>query len=252
MRILTHAVRQAMALAAAGQPQLIPCSAPPPAKRNDLPESMQKYWAQRKRLFSRFDEGIKMDRESWYSVTPEAIAQQIAARAKCKLLVDGFCGAGGNTIQFALTCDQVIAIDIDPNKIRLARANAAVYGVAHKIRFVCADFRHWIDALEPAVAAAIDYLERPADAPADEPHFFSLAALHPEHGHALFHRVRSITDRIVFFLPRHTDLRDLAALVPAGPSGAKTIEVEENWLGAKCKALSVYFGPLVASAPAPA
>ena len=39
-----------------------------------------KYWAQRRRLFSRYDEGILLDRESWYSVTPEAIAAHTARR----------------------------------------------------------------------------------------------------------------------------------------------------------------------------
>ena len=39
-----------------------------------------KYWAQRRRLFSRFDEGIELDRDGWFSVTPEAIAYHIAKR----------------------------------------------------------------------------------------------------------------------------------------------------------------------------
>ena len=43
-------------------------------------EVADKYWAQRKRLFSKFDEGVQLDKESWYSVTPEAIAGHIAQR----------------------------------------------------------------------------------------------------------------------------------------------------------------------------
>ncbi|XP_056340851.1 trimethylguanosine synthase isoform X1 [Oenanthe melanoleuca] len=66
-----------------------------------------KYWAQRYRLFSRFDEGIKLDREGWFSVTPEKIAEHIAVRVSqsfnCDIIVDAFCGVGGNAIQFALT-----------------------------------------------------------------------------------------------------------------------------------------------------
>lgn len=34
----------------------------------------------------------------------------------------------------------VIAIDIDPVKIALARNNAEVYGIADKIEFICGDF----------------------------------------------------------------------------------------------------------------
>ncbi|XP_038435256.1 trimethylguanosine synthase isoform X2 [Canis lupus familiaris] len=108
-----------------------------------VPE-LAKYWAQRYRLFSRFDDGIKLDREGWFSVTPEKIAEHIAGRVsqsfKCDIVVDAFCGVGGNTIQFALTGKRVIAIDIDPVKIDLARNNAEVYGIADKIEFICGDF----------------------------------------------------------------------------------------------------------------
>ncbi|XP_065609341.1 trimethylguanosine synthase isoform X2 [Cyrtonyx montezumae] len=103
-----------------------------------------KYWAQRYRLFSRFDEGIKLDREGWFSVTPEKIAEHIAVRVaqsfNCNTIVDAFCGVGGNAIQFALTSKRVIAVDIDPQKLSLARSNAEVYGVADQIEFVCGDF----------------------------------------------------------------------------------------------------------------
>lgn len=61
-------------------------------------------WAQRYRLFSLFDQGIQLDHEGWYSVTPEAIAQHIAERCRCELIVDAFCGVGGNAIQLAMTC----------------------------------------------------------------------------------------------------------------------------------------------------
>lgn len=41
--------------------------------------------------------------ESWYSVTPEVISRLIAKRCACDLIIDGFCGAGSNSIQFAFT-----------------------------------------------------------------------------------------------------------------------------------------------------
>ena len=75
-----------------------------------------------------------------YSVTPEKIARHIAEVMRCGIVVDGFCGVGGNAIQFALTCDRVIAVDIDINKINMARNNARVYGVEHKIEFIVGDF----------------------------------------------------------------------------------------------------------------
>ncbi|CAI6367177.1 unnamed protein product [Macrosiphum euphorbiae] len=63
---------------------------------------------------------VKLDEESWYSVTPEIISVHIAERCSCHLLIDPFCGGGSNVIQFAKTCELVIAIDIDPKKIERA------------------------------------------------------------------------------------------------------------------------------------
>jgi trimethylguanosine synthase len=103
-----------------------PRSEKPPA---DLPRNLIKYWHQRYRIFSLFDQGIKMDNEAWYSTTPETIARHIADRCRCDVIVDAFCGVGGNAIQFAFTCNRVIAIDLDPKKIELAKHNAEIYGV---------------------------------------------------------------------------------------------------------------------------
>ena len=44
----------------------------------------QKYWVQRYMLFSRYDDGVLLDREGWFSVTPEVLATHLAAR--CCLL----------------------------------------------------------------------------------------------------------------------------------------------------------------------
>ena len=44
-----------------------------PDARNPYPNVHEKFWAQRFRLFSLFDRGIKLDDESWFSVTPEVI-----------------------------------------------------------------------------------------------------------------------------------------------------------------------------------
>ena len=42
--------------------------------------------------------------EGWFSATPEKIASHIATRCQSDLIIDAFCGVGGNAIQFALTC----------------------------------------------------------------------------------------------------------------------------------------------------
>lgn len=62
---------------------------------------VHKYWLKRYDLFSRYDEGIELDEEGWYSVTPESIAIRHALRSNAGLVIDCFTGCGGNAIQFA-------------------------------------------------------------------------------------------------------------------------------------------------------
>lgn len=69
-------------------------------------KQLQKYWHKRFSLFSLYDSGIKLDKESWFSVTPEKVAVHTAKRCKSDIIVDAFCGAGGNSIQFAMTCEK--------------------------------------------------------------------------------------------------------------------------------------------------
>lgn len=63
-------------------------------------------FAQRKRYFSLYDEGCLLDEEGWYSVTPERVADNIAERCRCDVILDAFCGVGGNAIAFAKTCER--------------------------------------------------------------------------------------------------------------------------------------------------
>lgn len=43
--------------------------------RGPLPRKLWKYWMQRYTLFARFDDGVLLDEEGWFSVTPEAVAR---------------------------------------------------------------------------------------------------------------------------------------------------------------------------------
>ena len=38
-------------------------------------------------------------------------------------MIDGFCGSGGNVIQFSKYCSEVFAIDIDPKKLDICKNN---------------------------------------------------------------------------------------------------------------------------------
>ncbi|NWR72041.1 TGS1 synthase, partial [Centropus unirufus] len=197
-----------------------------------------KYWVQRYRLFSRFDEGIKLDREGWFSVTPEKIAEHIAVRVSqsfnCDIIVDAFCGVGGNAIQFALTSKKVIAVDIDPGKLSLARNNAEVYGVAEKIEFVCGDFM----VLAADLQADVVFLSPPWGGPDyATAEIFNIQTMICPDGYPF----KKITNNIVYFLPRNADIDQVASL--AGPGGK--VEIEQNFLNNKLKTITAYFGDLI-------
>lgn len=73
------------------------------------------------------------------------------------MIVDAFAGVGGNAIQFAQTCDRVIAVELCAERLETARHNAQVYGVADKIEFICGDFLEVAPTLQvlPLLACCI-------------------------------------------------------------------------------------------------
>ncbi len=111
-----------------------------------------------RRLFSRWHEGIQIDTDARASLTPEAPALDIARRLHAATVVDGFCGAGGNTIALARMpwCRQVVAVDLDPARLAMARHNATIYGVEGKIRFVEGNFLELAPSLAGADACFLD------------------------------------------------------------------------------------------------
>ncbi|KAH8111817.1 RNA cap guanine-N2 methyltransferase-domain-containing protein [Phellopilus nigrolimitatus] len=244
---------------------------------DEVPEHLQKYFAQRHRYFSLYDDGCLLDEEGWYSVTPEKIADQIAERCRCDTILDAFCGVGGNAIAFAKTCHRVIALDVSPARLALARHNAIVYGVADRIEFILADYLEFARgyALRPLKQRNIDvvFLSPPWGGPsyltaspqkekneaeATLQGDYSLSNILPIPGDELFYLTRRITRNIAYFLPRNVDLFEVSWLLKPGESEGGTaelvttqraveelVEVEEDYMGGKLKAVTCYFGGLV-------
>ena len=112
----------------------------------EVPFQISKYWHQRHKIFSKYDDGIWMTDDAWFGVTPEPvadkIAEHIASAPKSKgILIDAFAGAGGNTIAFAKSgrWNQIFAVEKDPKVLACAKRNAEVYGVAKKIWWIEGD-----------------------------------------------------------------------------------------------------------------
>jgi len=184
---------------------------------------------------------------------------------------------GGNAIAFAKTCQRVIALDVSRTRLALARHNAQIYGVADRIEFVLSDFLSFVKAYgilpskphcDQSNTRKIDivflsppwggpsYLERSPepvqDIPTsstciDECSSYSLSSIRPVNGSELFHISRTITKNIAYYLPRNTSVKEISELLSEDGTDLRheRVEIEEEWMGHKLKALTCYFGGLV-------
>ena len=209
--------------------------APGPSRLADAPNPQRgvddKYWAQRFHYFSLYDCGIQLDAESWYSVTPEKIALAIAARCRpTGVVVDAFCGCGGNAIALARRCRHVIAIDIDAAKVEKARRNARIYGVA--VDFVVGDALVLLKTLR----ADVCFLSPPWGGPGYGEDF-RLEAIDVQgvDGFGLLRLAAACAPRVAYYLPRTLSVEEAARLAPI-------VEVESQYLNDKLKAKTVYIG----------
>ena len=125
------------------------------SKRNNLinqevekpiEKDLRRFYEKRYYLFSKYDRGIKIDNEGWYSVTPEHIAKHTAGRVNEVFgennanVLDGFCGVGGNTIQFAKKCGFCVGVDLDPVKVEYTHHNVGIYDAHNKVQMIHKDY----------------------------------------------------------------------------------------------------------------
>ncbi|XP_049848738.1 trimethylguanosine synthase-like [Schistocerca gregaria] len=222
---------------------------------------LRKYWGQRFRIFSRFNEGVKLDAESWYSVTPELVAIHIARRMnealsngrategegspdgyRPTIILDGFCGAGGNLIQFSLhshASSLVIGIDIRPEKVQMARHNAEVYGADGKVEFIIGDYLRIAPRLRAVNAV---FLSPPWGGPSYKlKKRFCLDQIVPAGGAELIRCAQRASENIAFYLPRNIAVGDVIDCSRVG----HPVEIERNILNGKLKSMVAYYGRLV-------
>lgn len=134
----------------------------------------------------------------------------------------------------------MIAIDIDPKKIEMARHNAKIYKVEDKIDFIVGNY---FDVIE-GIKADIVFLSPPWGGPSYMKHdtIYDLEqSLLPVSASKLLETTRKVTKDIVLYLPRNSNTKQLATL--AGPGNS--VEIEQNFLDRKLVAITAYYGELV-------
>ena len=69
-------------------------------------------------------------------MTPEKIAEHIAERCRCDVIVDAFCGVGGNAIQFAFTCERGDLKHISSYHLKISQITLCNFAKGRKFYFV--------------------------------------------------------------------------------------------------------------------
>ncbi|KAK3906930.1 RNA cap guanine-N2 methyltransferase-domain-containing protein [Staphylotrichum tortipilum] len=226
---------------------------------DDVPSHLQKYWHQRYSIFYFYDYDIRLTDDAWFGVTPEPVALQIAkdiashttSTPRKGTIIDLFAGAGGNTIAFALSekWDRVIGIERDASTLACAQHNAAVYGVADAITWVHADSLDFLSRLkayhhaggkgkkgrggkrlgelDPSLQVDPSETVLFASPPWGgvsyrDQDVFDLSTMEPYSLGALHEACRPMEHAL--FLPRTSDLRQIAELVPEGAGKVEAVQ----------------------------
>jgi trimethylguanosine synthase len=175
-------------------------------KQSDRPKDLdERQWQERYLLFSKFDEGIRLNETGWSVTTHEKIAKKIAKICPASVVIDAFCGVGGNSIQFARKY-KVIAVDIDKEKVECAEHNANIYAVSDNIEFVNADF------LQVAAQYKADVVFLAPDMQINASGFDLFSHVSPPVRETLQAALRC-ADHLMLYLPPNFDPDQIAQLV---------------------------------------
>ncbi|KAA8644472.1 hypothetical protein EYZ11_003015 [Aspergillus tanneri] len=214
----------------------------------EVPWDIQNYWSQRYRIFSRYDEGVWLTDDAWFGVTPEPVANKIAehlassAPAGRSILIDAFAGAGGNSIAFALSgkWKRVYAIEKNPGVLQCAKHNALIYGVQDKITWFEGDcFEILKNQLKDLAPYSVIFASPPWGGPGyRSDKVFNLHTMEPYSLDILYREYTAFTKYVVLFLPRTSDVKQLAKVIPGGQQAMLMHYCMEG----ASKALCIYYG----------
>ncbi|CAK3797750.1 RNA methylase family [Lecanosticta acicola] len=213
----------------------------------DVPPEIAKYWHQRHKIFSKYDQGVWLTSDAWFGVTPEPVAQKIAehvatADPSKTVLIDAFAGAGGNVIAFALSgrFKQIFAIEKDAKTLACAKRNAAIYGVDKKIWWIHGDVFHMLKTrLSSLTKNAVIFASPPWGGPSyTDWDVFDLSYMEPYNLQHLYDSFAKVSTEVVLYLPRTSDVRQLAKHAKVEDK----LKVIHYCMHGASKALCVYYG----------
>lgn len=171
------------------------------------------------------------------------IAEDVAkAPASKTILIDAFAGAGGNTIAFALSgrWKQIFAVERDAKTLACAKHNAEVYGVAKKIFWIQGDIFDVLKVrLKASAKNAVIFGSPPWGGPSYTEHdVFDLSYMEPYNFAHLYDCFSKLTEHVVLYLPRTSDLRQLVKHAKED----EKLPVKHYCMRGASKALCVFYG----------
>jgi trimethylguanosine synthase len=164
---------------------------------------------------------MKLDTQALYSLVIQEMAMHTAAVTPWDEIVDAFCGAGGSAIGFARAGKRVMAIELNGERLEMARYNAALFGVADRITFMHGDSLQ----LLPTLKADTVFLAPPWGGPdyAKVP-LFTFSHFEP-HGDRLMELATQAYQHVALQVPKNFDLNECKRY----RSGA--LIYEDRWRG---------------------
>ena len=164
--------------------------------------------------------------------------------AKNCSVIDGFCGSGGNVIQFSKYCSKVYAIDIDPKKIEICKNNCKIYNCQNNIYFIEYDFLK-IEEYQPIkVMADYIFLSPPwGGISYKNSDIYSIkASMNPDISEIIKVSLR-IVKYIMFYVPRTLTLEELFGIISEiKESNRLFFDIHILKSANKIKALLIIFG----------
>ncbi len=185
----------------------------------------------RRRAAVKFERAVAMYfiREALEQASAEVVARYRARRfAGHPAVSDLGCGIGGDTIALAGVVPTVMAVDRDPLRLAMARANVRAYGVEERVRLLDADLH---ETKPPAAAAFFD----PARRTKDGRRVFSITGYEPPL--SLVGTWLPVCPAVGVKISPGVDTRELAAL-------GLDAEVEFISVAGELREAALWFGPL--------
>jgi len=158
------------------------------------------------------------------------VALKQAKLINCDTIVDAFGCVGGNSIAFARYCKKVYLIEIDENRLKMAKNNSEIYQVQDKIEFIHGDF--FKEA--PKISAEAIFLDPPWGGPDYAAlQSFKLENFSPN-GQDILKLAFKHFSKVILRIPVNFDLTELEKF-------GRKYEVKNNLLEGKLISKTVYF-----------